>query len=224
VLLRKACTACGAGQFPPTNAWNARGRVFPDMVLLAHNVLLWVGGSRQVMDGTLGAAATLGGAVAMYNARRNASGAAPLGFLNPLLYSAAASSQGAAFHDIVAGSSRCRDAAQGCCAEGWQACPGFDPVSGLGAPVFSVLEAYFNVSATGGYTAVRIEQCGDDDKLARARRLATLVALSIVAACALPAACFYTRRWYRKRKRLEAQAVAGEQSVNHASQASYSRM
>jgi tripeptidyl-peptidase-1 len=58
-------------------------------------------------------------------------GKSPLGFLNPWLYSTAAS----ALNDITSGSN------PGCNTNGFPAKAGWDPVTGLGTPNFTKLKA-----------------------------------------------------------------------------------
>jgi len=65
----------------------------------------------------------------------------PLGFLNPLLYQMAAA-QPTTFTDITVGDNKCTE--NGCSknCKGFEATKGWDPVSGLGTPVFSEMQAY----------------------------------------------------------------------------------
>jgi len=62
-------------------------------------------------------------------------GLPPLGFLAPFLYHLSETSP-QAFNDIVMGDNRCRSFGSGCCTDGFQAGPGWDPVVGLGSPNF----------------------------------------------------------------------------------------
>ena len=66
-----------------------------------------------------------------------------MGFLNPLLYAAWTSTNGAAFNDITIGNNACTE--QGCfCKTGFQATSGWDASSGLGTPNLGKLMAAIN--------------------------------------------------------------------------------
>jgi len=96
----------------------------------------------------------LAGIIAAYNVLRAHHGVhvPALGFLNPLLYQAAAA-HADAFFDVTEGSNRCLEQGFGCCAEGFTACTGWDPVGGLGSPNFQVLQQWM---APPGETFTRI--------------------------------------------------------------------
>jgi len=70
------------------------------------------------------------------NGLRLKAGKKPLGFVNPLLYKAAAITAVRAFYDVVTGNNGYEDCA------GFDAVPGWDPVTGLGTPNFAVLAKY----------------------------------------------------------------------------------
>jgi hypothetical protein len=96
------------------------------------------------VDGTSASSPALAGIIGAYNLVRVDAGLPTLGFLNPLLYIAWNETRTAApgqraFFDIVNGTNRCLAAGDGCCTEGYDACAGFDPVTGLGSPDFEVL-------------------------------------------------------------------------------------
>jgi tripeptidyl-peptidase-1 len=67
-------------------------------------------------------------------ARCVCAGKGPLGFLNPALYSLASGNGGSVGFDIVAGNNKA-DA----CPQGFAATQGFDAVTGLGTPRWSVI-------------------------------------------------------------------------------------
>lgn len=111
------------------------------------------------MDGTSASAPSFAGMVALYNDLRTARGMPVLGFLNPALYLAARTNP-QSFRNISSGSNRCMSAGRGCCGEGFIACSGFDPVSGLGSPDFSVLASVvFGVDNNGLDVPVMLSQC-----------------------------------------------------------------
>ena len=80
------------------------------------------------------------GLVTLLNDARYAVGKTRLGFLPPMLYHFAAAEAG--FHDIVEGNNKCTRSDGECCKFGYEAAPGWDPVTGLGTPKFEALRAY----------------------------------------------------------------------------------
>ncbi|KAI1785612.1 family S53 protease [Ganoderma leucocontextum] len=109
--------------------YNASGRGFPDVATLGANFEVVVGGYVEGVSGTSAASPTFASIIALLNDRLIAKGKKPLGFLNPFLYSTAAS----ALNDITSGSN------PGCNTEGFPAKKGWDPVTGLGTPDFAKL-------------------------------------------------------------------------------------
>ncbi|KAF8752848.1 Subtilisin-like protein [Rhizoctonia solani] len=88
-------------------------------------------GSTTSVAGTSASAPAFAGVIALLNDYRLSQGKSPLGFLNPWLYSSAAS----ALNDITSGSN------PGCGTNGFTARAGWDPVTGLGTPDFVKLQA-----------------------------------------------------------------------------------
>lgn len=99
--------------------YNASGRAFPDVSAQGANFVINLGGNFTLIDGTSASCPTFASIVALLNDRRLGTGKAPLGFLNPLLYSRGAE----AFKDITSGNN------PGCGTEGFPATAGWDPVS-----------------------------------------------------------------------------------------------
>jgi len=116
-----------------TNAglFNVSGRAYPDVSAQGENFQVVVGGRVESVAGTSASSPTFAGVVALLNDFRIASGNAPLGFLNPLLYSTGATG----LNDITSGSN------PGCDTNGFSAGAGWDPVTGLGTPDFGKLQA-----------------------------------------------------------------------------------
>eukprot|EP00026_Physarum_polycephalum_P016455 Phypoly_transcript_17365.p1 GENE.Phypoly_transcript_17365~~Phypoly_transcript_17365.p1 ORF type:complete len:153 (-),score=36.77 Phypoly_transcript_17365:84-542(-) len=81
-------------------------------------------------DGTSASAPYFAGLVTLLNDLRLQYGNAPLGFLNPFIYSL----KDAAFNDIVRGNNNCTETL--CYPIGYNALPGFDAATGRGTPVF----------------------------------------------------------------------------------------
>lgn len=137
-----------AGRLPPAERFEAGGRGYPDVSALGHNVLVRRGGAWGVQGGSSAAAPVVAGLLALVNGERLEAGLPPLGPAAPLLYGLAASrgTGGAALRDVVVGNSSCADlfgeaslllGLEGgyspCCAHGFLAAPGWDPLSGLGS-------------------------------------------------------------------------------------------
>merc|ERR1712118_409698 len=85
------------------------------------------------------------GIITLLNDARLHAGLPPMGAVGPFLYSAWAKG---GFHDVVEGNNECFETPpwkhgmsvnDTCCTWGFEARPGFDPVSGLGTPNFKVL-------------------------------------------------------------------------------------
>lgn len=121
---------------PAPKLFNASGRVVPDVAALATCFVVITGGYHGTLSGTSAATPTFAGLVTRLNDERIASGKPPLGLLNPALYAAAAraAQPGAIGTDITDGNNK----ASGCPA-GFAAAKGFDPVTGLGTPLWPVL-------------------------------------------------------------------------------------
>jgi tripeptidyl-peptidase-1 len=111
--------------------YNASGRGFPDVAAYGENVQIYSGGSAGAVAGTSCSSPIFASVVGLLNDALITAGKAPLGFLNPWLYSTAAS----ALNDITSGSN------PGCSTNGFSAKAGWDPVTGLGTPNFAKLKA-----------------------------------------------------------------------------------
>jgi tripeptidyl-peptidase-1 len=116
-----------------TNAgrFNASGRAFPDIAAYGANVTIVSGGENTPVDGTSCSTPIFASVIALINDRLMAAGQPPLGFLNPWLYTNASS----ALNDMTDGSN------PGCGTDGFPATIGWDPVTGLGSPIFNALLA-----------------------------------------------------------------------------------
>jgi tripeptidyl-peptidase-1 len=113
-----------------TGKYNASGRGFPDVAAFAQ-VEGIVGGQLYYIYGTSCSSPIFASIIALLNDGLFSAGKSPLGFLNPWLYSTAAS----AFTDITSGTN------YGCSnGPGFSATAGWDPVTGLGTPIFAKLK------------------------------------------------------------------------------------
>ncbi|KAG6368901.1 hypothetical protein INS49_003119 [Diaporthe citri] len=117
--------------------FNASGRGIPDVAAQGQSFVIYDKGRRSLLSGTSASSPAFAGVIALLNAARKSQGSAPLGFLNPWLYN-----NSAALLDITAGfSSGCQNAGGGLPASGarWNSTAGWDPVTGLGTPLFDKL-------------------------------------------------------------------------------------
>ncbi|KAI0402567.1 subtilisin-like protein [Xylaria palmicola] len=120
--------------------YNSRGRGFPDVAAQGAGFVVVTRGRAIKVGGTSASAPTFAAVVALLNNARLAKGLPPLGFLNPWLYLLHRD----VLTDIVdGGSTGCtgRDIYSGLPAPyvpgaGWNATKGWDPVTGLGTPLF----------------------------------------------------------------------------------------
>ncbi|KAL2000918.1 hypothetical protein VTN02DRAFT_2455 [Thermoascus thermophilus] len=122
--------------------FNPDGRGFPDVAAQALNYAVIEHGRLLTVGGTSASAPTFAAIVANLNSVRLAANKTRLGFLNPWLYGL----NQTGFTDIVHGGSKgCQGRAYSSQLSpyvpyaGWNATAGWDPVTGLGTPVFSVL-------------------------------------------------------------------------------------
>ena len=122
---------------PFSKYFNADGRAYPDVSLVAENYLIIVQNRTNTISGTSAAAPVFAGLITLINAHRQEKGRPPVGFANPLLYKIYKMTNGKAFNDIVEGNNKCTEKA--CCDTGFSASPGWDPTSGLGSPNFGIL-------------------------------------------------------------------------------------
>ncbi|VDB96608.1 unnamed protein product [Peniophora sp. CBMAI 1063] len=111
--------------------FNSSGRGIPDVAAQADKFRIFLSGRAVSIGGTSAATPTFAGIVSLLNDARLAKGLAPLGFLNPLIYSANVS---ATFNDITVGSN------PGCGTDGFNATIGWDPITGFGTPNFGLLK------------------------------------------------------------------------------------
>lgn len=136
------------------NQWsglfNPKGRAFPDVAAQGQSYAIYENGALTSVDGTSASAPTFAAVIALLNDARLKAKQAPMGFLNPWLYSAGRDG----LNDIVNGGST------GCDGKGrfggpnnggpsvpgasWNATKGWDPVTGLGSPNFAAMRKLAN--------------------------------------------------------------------------------
>lgn len=113
----------------PNEYYYAPGRAYPDVAAFGQNVKVVASGSSEAVSGTSCSAPIFAGIIARLNSELLAAGKAPLGFLNPWLYA-----NPTMFTDVVSGSNPYQ-----LCA-GFQAAAGWDPVTGLGTPIYPAMK------------------------------------------------------------------------------------
>lgn len=112
-----------------TDRFNASGRGFPDVATFASNYVVVYAGQGHILHGTSASAVVCASVIALVNERRLRAGKGPVGFLNSVLYA-----HPEVFRDVVDGVN------SGCgVVEAFRTQPGWDPVTGLGAPDFQQL-------------------------------------------------------------------------------------
>lgn len=125
--------------------FNAAGRGFPDVAAQGNGFQVVSQGNVQSVGGTSASAPTFAALIHVVNTQLVAQGRSPLGFMNPWLYAQAA--PGGGLTDIVDGGSTGCKATSGFSGlptpevpgAGWNATAGWDPVTGLGTPLFDKL-------------------------------------------------------------------------------------
>ncbi|KAJ7238903.1 family S53 protease-like protein [Mycena rebaudengoi] len=118
--------------------FNASGRGFPDVAFLGSPYAVMIQDVTTPIEGTSCSSPGFASVIALINDRLVAAGKPTLGFLNPWLYGTAAS--GGALTDITVGHNSgdfCADPMF----SGFDAAVGWDPLTGLGTPIFDKLLA-----------------------------------------------------------------------------------
>ena len=117
---------------PPADLYNSTGasRGYPDVSTQSLKFVVTANGlGYSGVSGTSAAAPTFAGIVSLLSSKRLAAGKEPrLGFLNPLLYA-----NPGGLNDVIVGSN------PACGAMGFLATDDWDPVTGLGTPIFAAL-------------------------------------------------------------------------------------
>ena len=118
----------GADRF--NNSQTTRG--YPDISANGANIVAAVNGEFTLIYGTSVSTPVVGAIFTLINEARLCSGKSTIGFINPFLYQ-----HPEAFNDITSGSN------PGCGTSGFSAVSGWDPVTGLGTPIFQRLLTSF---------------------------------------------------------------------------------
>jgi tripeptidyl-peptidase-1 len=143
-------TSAKSGSYAPVSGYNAGGRGYPDVSLIASQYQITVNGQAQTVDGTSASSPVFAGFVSLVNSNRKTSGYSTMGWLNPFLYKYSSSF----VNDINSGSNKCcklydvSRQLKTCCAQGFYALGGWDPVTGLGSVNYdSFLSTSMSVAA-----------------------------------------------------------------------------
>lgn len=119
-----------APQLPPNGSFPVDGRGTPDVAALGERYQVFADGRLMSVGGTSSSAPVFAGLVSLLNEARLQAGRSAMGFLNPWLYA-----NEHAFTDIVEGDNFIGRGDR--LAFGFNCTVGWDPVTGLGTPVFN---------------------------------------------------------------------------------------
>lgn len=118
---------------PPSDLFAQNGRATPDVSALGEGYQVVVNGRSNSVGGTSASTPCFAGLVSLLNEARAKRSMPPLGFLNPFIYS-----NPQAFTDITKGNNKI-DRAGGPMQYGFETAKGWDPVTGMGTPLFGQL-------------------------------------------------------------------------------------
>jgi hypothetical protein len=121
---------------PPADAFDPQGRGTPDVAALGEGYQVVVGGHVTPVGGTSASCPAVAGMVSLLNQARLAKGGKQMGFLNPWLYANAD-----AWKSVDLGSDKFGRGGGQPLAYGYNCTKGWDPVTGLGTPLFAKLLA-----------------------------------------------------------------------------------
>jgi len=127
-----------SNNFPSPGSFNPQNRAYPDVSAAAIDTPVVIGGTVVEFGGTSASTPTFAGLISLINDIRLNNGLPPLGFLNTRLYQLSDKYPGQIFVDITSGNSRTS------CTEGFPATTGWDPVTGLGSPLYPGLVKYLS--------------------------------------------------------------------------------
>ncbi|KAL3455892.1 peptidase S8/S53 domain-containing protein [Aspergillus heterothallicus] len=115
--------------------YNRIGRAYPDISAIGENIVIFNTGIPRLISGTSASAPLFAAILTRINEERLAAGKPTVGFVNPVLYA-----HPEAFRDITEGNN------PGCGTEGFPATEGWDPVTGLGTPIYpKLLDVFMNL-------------------------------------------------------------------------------
>ncbi|KAK3338503.1 peptidase S8/S53 domain-containing protein, partial [Neurospora tetraspora] len=130
-------SAPGAAELARQGYFNGSGRGYPDISAMARSFLVALHGGYRAVSGTSASTPVVAAMVAKINDARLHAGKSTVGFLNPVLYSAAARKAGV-LRDVQLGKNH------GCgVGEAFPARRAWDAVTGLGTPDFEKLKELY---------------------------------------------------------------------------------
>jgi tripeptidyl-peptidase-1 len=130
-------------KLPPASYYNPDGRGFPDVAAFGSAVLILSEGQIEAVGGTSASSPIVAGIVSLLNDYVNTKTGKPLGHIAPLLYKMA-EEHPSAFTDITVGDNICTEGGCDPNCKGFLATKGWDPVSGLGTPVYTEMLKYID--------------------------------------------------------------------------------
>jgi tripeptidyl-peptidase-1 len=122
-----------ATDLPPQSMFPAGGRATPDVAALGEGYEVFFRGKVYAIGGTSASAPAFAAMISLLNEARLQAGMSPMGYLNPFLYQ-----HPEAFTDVTLGTNAISRAGKPV-KYGYTAAEGWDPVTGLGTPLFSKL-------------------------------------------------------------------------------------
>merc|ERR1712113_1079655 len=141
-----------ASGLPPATMFPAGGRATPDVSALGEGFQVLASGRVESVGGTSASAPTFAGLVSLLNEARLKAGKPAMGYLNPWLYQ-----HPDAFTDITVGTDAIGRGGEHLGKYGFECTKGWDPVTGLGTPIFSkMLEAAMVVVGQGASDEVLV--------------------------------------------------------------------
>jgi len=123
----------------PVSGYVKTGRGYPDVAMAGHNYEVVIAGSLYQVSGTSASSPVTAAMASLVNAKLKSNGKSSLGFINPTLYKAGSAS----FNSITSGNNKCTANENVCCAQGFTATSGWDPVTGWGSVDYAKFEKLF---------------------------------------------------------------------------------
>ena len=123
--------------FPPRGAFNPSGRGFADVAALGANILVFANDGPALLSGTSASTPLVAALFTLLNGQLLNQGLPPVGFSNPALYKLP---RKAFTETLLSSNTGCQYSRVPM--QGFNSTTGWNPLSGLGTPVFSLWEAW----------------------------------------------------------------------------------